>query len=84
MTRDQTHKEILLVALGGNALIRKGQIGTVEKQFINLRPPVKQIAKLSGVSRHNAVYRKQEKGEGTQKQSQRPKLSHKTLNQPMR
>jgi carbamate kinase len=47
MTRDRTHKEILLVALGGNALVRKGQIGTVEEQFINLRPPVKQIAKLS-------------------------------------
>jgi len=77
MTRDQTHKEILLVALGGNALIRKGQVGTVEEQFINLRPPVSQIAELSGVTI-------QEKGEGTQKQSQRSKLSHKTLNQPMR
>jgi seryl-tRNA(Sec) selenium transferase len=50
MTRDQTHKEILLVALGGNALIRKGQVGTVEEQFINLRPPVSQIAELSGVT----------------------------------
>jgi carbamate kinase len=77
MTRDQTHKEILLVALGGNALIRKGQVGTVEEQFINLRPPVSQIAELSGVTI-------QEKGEGTQKQSQRSKLSPKTLNQPMR
>lgn len=47
MTRDRTHKEILLVALGGNALIRKGQVGTVEEQFNNLRPPVGQIAKLS-------------------------------------
>ena len=47
MTRDRTHKEILLVALGGNALIRKGQVGTVEEQFNNLRPPVSQIAKLS-------------------------------------
>ena len=56
MTRDQTHKEILLVALGGNALIRKGQIGTVEKQFINLRPPVSQIAKLSGVTYDTIQY----------------------------
>ncbi len=40
-------KEILLVALGGNALIRKGQIGTVEEQFANLRTPIGQIAKLS-------------------------------------
>jgi carbamate kinase len=47
MTKDRTHKEILLVALGGNALVRKGQVGTVEEQFNNLRPPVSQIAKLS-------------------------------------
>ncbi len=38
---------ILLVALGGNALIRKGQPGTVEEQFKNLRPPLRQIARLS-------------------------------------
>jgi carbamate kinase len=40
-------KEILLVALGGNALIRKGQEGTVEEQFANLRVPIRQIARLS-------------------------------------
>jgi carbamate kinase len=40
-------KEILLVALGGNALIRKGQVGTVEEQFENLRAPIRQIARLS-------------------------------------
>jgi carbamate kinase len=40
-------KEILLVALGGNALIRKGQAGTIEEQFANLRLPVRQIARLS-------------------------------------
>lgn len=39
--------EILLVALGGNALIRKGQIGTIEEQFENLRIPMAQIARLS-------------------------------------
>ena len=37
----------LLVALGGNALIRKGQVGTIEEQFKNLRIPIKQIARLS-------------------------------------
>jgi len=63
MTRDQTHKEILLVALGGNALIRKGQVGTVEEQFINLRPPVNQIAKLSGVTQYSIQEtRRREKG----------------------
>ncbi|MBW1696168.1 MAG: carbamate kinase [Deltaproteobacteria bacterium] len=37
----------LLVALGGNALIRKGQVGTVEEQFENLKVPIRQIARLS-------------------------------------
>lgn len=40
-------KEILLVALGGNALIRKGQRGSVEEQFANLKRPVSQIVRLS-------------------------------------
>jgi carbamate kinase len=40
-------KETILIALGGNALIRKGQIGTVAEQFENLKIPVRQIAKLS-------------------------------------
>ena len=45
--KSDTRKEILLVALGGNALIRKGQVGTVEEQFKNLRIPIRQIARLS-------------------------------------
>jgi carbamate kinase len=45
--KDEGKKEILLVALGGNALIRKGQVGTVEEQFENLRVPIRQIARLS-------------------------------------
>jgi carbamate kinase len=40
-------KDILLVALGGNALIRKGQVGSAEEQFTNLRLPMQQIARLS-------------------------------------
>jgi carbamate kinase len=40
-------KPILLVALGGNALIRKGQKGTTEEQFENLKMPIRQIARLS-------------------------------------
>ena len=43
-----TKKEILLVALGGNAFIRKGEAGTVEDQFKNLRVPLAHIARLSG------------------------------------
>jgi carbamate kinase len=43
----ETNKPILLVALGGNALIRKGQEGTVDQQFKNLELPIRQIARLS-------------------------------------
>jgi carbamate kinase len=43
----KNNKQILLVALGGNALIRKGQEGTVHQQFENLKNPIQQIAKLS-------------------------------------
>jgi carbamate kinase len=40
-------KPILLVALGGNALIQKGQKGTAAEQFDNLKLPLRQIAELS-------------------------------------
>jgi carbamate kinase len=40
-------KPILLIALGGNALIKKGQTGTADQQFENLNLPMKQIAELS-------------------------------------
>lgn len=41
-------KPILLVALGGNALIKKGQEGTIEEQFENLKVPIGQLAALAG------------------------------------
>jgi len=40
-------KPTLLIALGGNALIRKGQEGTIQQQFENLKVPIRQIARLS-------------------------------------
>ncbi|MCU0539594.1 MAG: carbamate kinase [Desulfobacterales bacterium] len=40
-------KPLLLIALGGNALIRKGQKGTAEEQFANLKAPMRQVARLS-------------------------------------
>ena len=40
-------KPTLMIALGGNALIQKGQKGTIEEQFENLKVPIKQIAELS-------------------------------------
>ena len=47
MISEKRKKPILLVALGGNALIQKGQVGSIEEQFDNLRIPVQQIARLS-------------------------------------
>ena len=47
MKKQTRNKPILLVALGGNALIKKGQEGTIEQQFANLKVPIRQIAKLS-------------------------------------
>lgn len=44
-------KDILLVALGGNALIKKGEQGTAEEQFRNLKVPISQIARLSDTYR---------------------------------
>ena len=41
-------KPTLVVALGGNALIRKGQQGTISEQFETLRVPIGQIAALAG------------------------------------
>jgi len=37
----------ILIALGGNALIKKGQEGTSAEQFENLKEPVSQIAEIS-------------------------------------
>ena len=47
MPESSSPKKVLLIALGGNALIKKGQVGTIEQQFANLRGPIGQIAKLS-------------------------------------
>ncbi|SMC23731.1 carbamate kinase [Desulfacinum hydrothermale DSM 13146] len=46
MSPHRPEKPVLLVALGGNALIRKGQKGTIQEQFENLRVPMAQIARL--------------------------------------
>ena len=43
---EKEKREILLVALGGNSLIKKGEAGTVEEQFENLRVPISQIARF--------------------------------------
>ncbi len=42
-----TPKPLMLIAFGGNALIKKGQKGTHKEQFINLKLPMRQIARLS-------------------------------------
>jgi len=40
-------KPIILIAFGGNALVQKGQKGTHKEQFINLKLPMRQVARLS-------------------------------------
>lgn len=47
MPKARKKRERLLIALGGNALIRKGQEGTAEQQLENLKVPLEQIARLS-------------------------------------
>jgi carbamate kinase len=47
MKKKINQKPVLLVALGGNAMIQKGQTGSVEEQFDNLKVPMNQIARLS-------------------------------------
>jgi carbamate kinase len=50
---EKSNKPVLLVALGGNALLRKGQRGTIAEQFANLRLPIRQIARLA--RRHRII-----------------------------
>ncbi|MCF8038231.1 MAG: carbamate kinase, partial [Desulfohalobiaceae bacterium] len=45
--KSKDQKPVLLVALGGNALIRRGQTGTAREQLENLKVPARQIARLS-------------------------------------
>ncbi|MBW2370119.1 MAG: carbamate kinase, partial [Deltaproteobacteria bacterium] len=41
------NKPTILIAFGGNALIRSGQLGTAEEQFENLILPMREVARLS-------------------------------------
>ncbi len=47
MKTKPNEKPVLLIALGGNALIKKGQKGTADEQMDNLKIPIRQIARLS-------------------------------------
>ncbi len=47
MKKTVPERETLLIALGGNALIQKGQKGTAQEQLENLKIPAQQIAALS-------------------------------------
>ncbi|CCK80951.1 carbamate kinase [Desulfobacula toluolica] len=51
MIDSDNRKPILLVALGGNAMIKKGQEGTAVQQRDNLKVTVRQIARLSQTHR---------------------------------
>ena len=39
-------KKKAVIALGGNALVKKGQKGTIYEQFANTRKSVKSIVKI--------------------------------------
>lgn len=41
------NRNILLIALGGNGLMRPGEQGTIEEQLANLRGPMRQVARLA-------------------------------------
>ncbi len=45
-------KEKTIVSIGGNALIRRGEAGTVEEQFDNARMACEYIARLSAAGNH--------------------------------
>lgn len=45
--RDLSDKGTLVLALGGNALIRPGQVGTVAQQMENLHEPLRQAARIA-------------------------------------
>jgi len=49
--KETIDRPLLLIALGGNALIKKGQSGTLKEQFETLRVPIRQIARLSSAYR---------------------------------
>jgi carbamate kinase len=45
----------LIIALGGNALIKKGQLGTLEEQLENLKVPIRQIVQLYREGKYRIV-----------------------------
>lgn len=45
--KNSQRKPVLLIALGGNALLKKGEEGTAQQQLENLKTPIRQIAGLS-------------------------------------
>lgn len=47
LTAEHNRKPLLIIALGGNALVRKGEEATISHQLENLKVPVRQIAGLS-------------------------------------
>ncbi len=48
----KTVPEKIIVSIGGNALIRRGEAGTVEEQFENARVACEYIARLSGAGKN--------------------------------
>ena len=64
MNDSKNTKPILRVALGGNALIKKGQEGNAVQQLLTLKVTVRQISRLSKIQAERApwTFRKTARG----------------------
>jgi carbamate kinase len=55
MYGSKTRPKTYVIALGGNAILRAGQMGTIEEQFTNLRQTGKQLVGLLGGHNHIVI-----------------------------
>lgn len=56
MTRNESEKDnLMIVALGGNAILKPNQSGTAEEQFANLRITCKHLAEIIAQGRYQVV-----------------------------
>lgn len=44
--RTQSRKDLYIISLGGNAIIRRGEAGTIEEQFANTRACTRQVSRM--------------------------------------
>ena len=49
------HKEILVIALGGNAILQKGEEGNFETQYKNIHQTMQQVADLVKTDKYKII-----------------------------